>query len=61
MNAFTLKWGTKFITSLLKRTPALKHAKKLKETGTWEEYKTFVDKELFEWLQNLLTTTRWLN
>ena len=54
MNAFTLKWGTKFITSLLKRTPALKHAKKLKETGTWEEYKTFVDKELFEWLNPII-------
>lgn len=55
MNAFTLKWGTKFITSLLKRTPALNHAKKLKKTGEWEEYKSFVDKELFEWLNPLIS------
>lgn len=54
MNIFTIKWGVKFITSLLKRTPALKQAKKLKATGIWEEYKPFVDKELFEWLNPVI-------
>ena len=54
MNAFTIKWGFKFITSLLKRTPALKKAKELKATGVWENYKPFVDKEMFDWLNPVI-------
>ncbi len=54
MNTHTLKWGTKFITSLIKCNPALRQAKKLKEKGTWEEYKSFVDKKLYDWLNPLI-------
>ncbi len=54
MNAFTLKWYTKFITSLLGYTPELKVAMKLKKEDKWEEYKPFVDKHVKEWLNPLI-------
>lgn len=54
MNTNTLKWGAKFVTSLVKCNPALKKAKELKEKGTWDEYKSFVDKQLYDWLNPLV-------
>ena len=54
MNGYTIKWGTKFITSLLKLNPELKKAKMLKEKGNWREYKTFADKCLCDWLDPLI-------
>lgn len=54
MNAFTVKWYTRFITSLLGYTPELKVAMKLKKEGKWEEYKPFVDKHVKEWLNPLI-------
>lgn len=54
MNKFTLKWGTKFLSSLLKLNPELKKAKKLKNKGNWREYKSFVDKHLYNWLNPLI-------
>lgn len=54
MKFFTLQWGTKFITSLVKFTPALKKAKELKKTVPWEEYKAFVDDQLYKWLNPLI-------
>ena len=54
MNAFTVKWYIKFITSLLGYTPELKKALKMKKTQTWKEYKPFVDKNVREWLIPLI-------
>ncbi len=54
MNLFTLKWGTRFITSLVKLNPELKKAKELKRTAPWREYKAFVDKQLYKWLNPLI-------
>ena len=54
MNAFTIKWYTKFITSLLGYTPQLKVAMKLKKEDKWDEYKPFVDKHVKEWLTPLI-------
>lgn len=54
MNAFTIKWYTKFITSLLGYTPQLKVAMKLKKEDKWNEYKPFVDKHVKEWLTPLI-------
>lgn len=54
MNLFTLRWSTRFITSLVKFTPALKKAKELKKTGVWENYKPFVDEQLYKWLNPLI-------
>ena len=54
MDKHTLKWGAKFVTTLVKCTPALKQAKKIKESGSWEEYKYLVDKELYNWLNPLI-------
>ena len=54
MNAFTVKWYVKFITSLLGYTPELKKALKMKKTQTWKEYKPFVDKNVREWLLPLI-------
>ncbi len=55
MNAYTIKWGTKFLSSLLKLNPELKKAKALKEKGNWREYKTFVDNCLCNWLDPLIS------
>ena len=38
MDRFTIKWGAKFLSSLLKLNPELKKAKALKEKGIWREY-----------------------
>ena len=54
MNKFTLKWGTKLLSSLLKLNPELKKAKTLKIKGNWREYKSFVDKQLYGWLTPLI-------
>ena len=54
MDKFTIKWGAKFITSLLKLNPGLKKAKKLKEKGNWREYKSYVDNCLLSWLQPII-------
>lgn len=54
MNAYTIKWGTKFLSSLLKLNPELKKAKTLKEKGNWREYKTFADNCLCNWLDPLI-------
>lgn len=50
MNLKTLKWGTKFITSLVGCTPQLKLAEEAKATGEWGAYKPIVDKALYNWL-----------
>ena len=55
MNAYTIKWGTRFLSSLLKLNPELKKAKKLKEKGNWREYKTFADNCLCNWLDPLIS------
>lgn len=54
MDRFTIKWGAKFLSSLLKLNPELKKAKALKEKGIWREYKSFVDKQLYGWLNPLI-------
>lgn len=54
MNAFTVKWYIKFITSLLGYTPELKTALDMKKKGDWKEYKSFVDKHVKEWLIPLI-------
>ena len=54
MNAFTVKWYSKFLTSLLGYTPDLKVAMKLKNEGKWEEYKPLVDSKVREWLIPLI-------
>lgn len=54
MNAFTVKWYIKFITSLLGYTPELKTALEMKRKGDWTEYKPFVDKHVKEWLIPLI-------
>ncbi len=52
-NAFTVKWFSKLVTSLVKLNPQLKQAKELKKTKSWEEYKAFVDKQVYDWLNPL--------
>lgn len=52
-NAFTVKWFSKLVTSLVKLNPRLKQAKELKKTKSWEEYKAFVDKQVYDWLNPL--------
>lgn len=54
MNAFTFKWSTKFITSLLKLNPQLKKAVELKKNEPWKVYKEFVDDQLYKWLTPLI-------
>lgn len=54
MNAFTVKWYTKFLTSLLGYTPELKVAMNLKKEGKWEEYKPLVDENVRNWLNPLI-------
>lgn len=54
MKLFTLQWGTRFVTSLVKLTPELKKAKELKKTAPWKEYKAFVDRQLYKWLNPLI-------
>ncbi len=54
MNAFTIKWFTKFFTSLIKLNPELKKAQELRKTKPWQEYKPFVDEHLYKWLNPLI-------
>ena len=50
----TVKWVTKFVTSLVALNPELKKGIKLKESGDWNEYKPFVDAVLYKWLNPLI-------
>lgn len=54
MNAFTIKWYTKFLTSLLKLNPELKIAMDMKRNEPWEKYKAYVDDKLYAWLNPLI-------
>ncbi len=54
MNTKTIKWYTKFLTSLFKLNPELKTAMEMKKTKPWEEYKAYVDKQLYDWLNPLI-------
>lgn len=53
-SALTVKWFTKFCTSLVGLNPDLKKAMALKEQGKWEEYKPIVDGALYRWLNPLM-------
>ena len=50
MNLFTIKWFTKFFTSLGKFNPQLKKAQEMKKTMPWQEYKPFVDEQVRSWI-----------
>ena len=50
----TVKWVTKFVTSLVALNPELKKGIKLKESGDWNAYKPFVDAALYKWLNPLM-------
>lgn len=54
MNGYTMKWYTKFLTSLLKLNPELKIAMDMKRNEPWEKYKAFVDEQLYKWLNPLI-------
>lgn len=54
MNIFTIKWFGKFFSSLIKLNPKLKQAREMKKTMPWQEYKPFVDNELYNWLNPLV-------
>lgn len=54
MDARTLKWFTKFFTSLVERNKRLKEIQQMKKTMPWQEYRPVVDKELHEWLTPLI-------
>lgn len=54
MNTRTIKWFTKFVTSLIERNKKLKEIRQMKQTMPWQEYRPTVDKELHEWLTPLI-------
>lgn len=54
MNAFTIKWFGKFFTSLIKMNPELKRVQELHSRMTWQEYKPYADKCLYDWLNPLV-------
>lgn len=54
MNAHTLKWFTKFFTSLVQRGKRLKEVQEMKATMPWQEYRPAVDKEIKDWLKPLI-------
>ncbi len=54
MNVQTLKWFTKFFTSLVERNERLKEIQKMKKTMPWQEYRPVVDKEIKDWLNPLI-------
>lgn len=54
MNAFTIKWYTKFFTSLMKLKPQLNEALEMRKNKPWQEYKPFVDENLYNWLNPLI-------
>lgn len=58
MNVFTAKWGMKLVKSLATRTKLLKEAKQIKQNGTFDEYKAFIDKEVPKWLDPLLSAAQ---
>ena len=54
MNAHTIKWFTRFVTSLVARNKKLKEIQQMKKTMPWQEYRPTVDKELESWLTPLV-------
>lgn len=54
MNAHTLKWFTKFFTSLVQRSKRLKEVQEMKATMPWQKYRPEVDKEIKDWLKPLI-------
>lgn len=50
----TVKWFTKFATSLLGLHKELKKGVELKTNGEWGDYKPFVDETLYKWLNPLM-------
>lgn len=50
----TVKWFTKFCTSLAAINSKKKKGVELKNTGDWSKYKPFVDQCLFDWLNPLM-------
>lgn len=54
MNLHTIKWFTKFFTSLVERNGNLKKIQQMKKELSWEEYRPTVDKEIKDWLRPLI-------
>ncbi len=54
MNLHTIKWFTKFFTSLVERNKKLNEIRQLKKTMSWQEYRPIVDKEIKDWLRPLI-------
>ncbi len=54
MNLHTVKWFTKFFTTLLERTSELKKVQEMKKTQSWREYRPFVDEILYDWLNPMV-------
>jgi 1-acyl-sn-glycerol-3-phosphate acyltransferase len=54
MNIHTLKWFTKFFTSLVERNDKLKEIQKMKKTMPWQKYRPIVDKEIKDWLNPMV-------
>ncbi len=54
MNVHTIKWFTKFFTSLVSRNKKLKEIRQMKKTMSWQEYRPTVDAELVDWLTPLI-------
>ena len=54
MNLHTLKWFTKFFTSLMQRNKRLNEVREMKRTMPWQEYRPTVDKEIKDWLRPLI-------
>lgn len=54
MNLHTVKWFTKFFTTLLERTSELKKVQEMKKTQSWREYRPFVDEVLYGWLNPMV-------
>lgn len=54
MNLHTIKWFTKFFTTLLERKDKLKKVQEMKKTQSWREYRPFVDEVLYSWLNPMV-------
>ncbi len=54
MNLHTIKWFTKFFTTLLERNDKLKKVQEMKKTQSWREYRPFVDEVLYGWLNPMV-------
>ena len=53
-SALTVKWFAKAVSSITKLGPELKKGTQLKNNGSWEDYKPFVDKVVKKWAQDLM-------